>query len=370
MKGENFNISGQPPRVLVAPLEWGLGHATRCIPIIRELLANGCEVLIGAESAPKELLQKEFPQLIFLSLRGYRMRYSRRSKWLPVRILLQVPKILYSIHNEHHWLKKIVKQVSINAVISDNRFGLYHNGIPCIYITHQLTIKTGNRFTEWLAQKIHYRYINRYKQCWVPDVEGKTNLAGELSHPQILPKTPVTYIGPLSRFEKMEAGKKHDLAVIISGPEPQRSIFEELLVEKLVNYRGRVLFVRGLPSGPSLKKNNNPNIEFHNHLSSAELNNAIQASAFIISRSGYTTVMDLVKLQRTALLVPTPGQTEQEYLALHLSEKKFFSCIAQKDFSLDALSEAINNNFDLPVFNQDDYKLVIKKFVEGLRKTS
>lgn len=132
---------------------------------------------------------------------------------------------------------------------------MYNSVIPCIYITHQLNIKTNNRLTEWLAKKIHYFFINKYNECWVPDTAGEINLAGELSHPRQLPKVPVKYIGPLSRFEKTVVENKYDLAVIISGPEPQRTIFEELLLAELKNYEEKVLFVRGLPGGSSIKKN-------------------------------------------------------------------------------------------------------------------
>ncbi len=375
MKGPNFNINGPKPRVLVAPLEWGLGHATRCIPIIRALIANGCEVIIGAEGAAKALLETEFPQLVFLPLKGYRMQYSRKGSWLPLKILLQFPKMIRSIYNEHRWLKKLVKQGCIDAVISDNRFGLYHSAIPSVYITHQLTIKTGNRFTQWLAGRIHYFFINKFAVCWVPDAAGEINLAGEMSHPLRLPKIPVQYLGPLSRFEKNNTGKKYDLSIIISGPEPQRSIFENLLLDQLTDYKGKVLFVRGLPNlsttKPPLPENkefNDLNVEFQDHLSSSALNEAIEASGIIISRCGYTTVMDLVKLKKPAILIPTPGQTEQEYLAERLMDKRIFYCTNQLSFSLPvALQQLTSLCLQQPAMSQDGYKDVIKKFITDLQ---
>lgn len=367
MSGGNFNILSPKPRVLVAPLEWGLGHATRCIPIITELIALNCEVLIGAEGAAKVLLENEFPQLTFLQLKGYRMQYSRNRFWLRVKILLQFPKIISSIYKEHRWLKKTIKENAIDAVISDNRFGLYHATVPCIYITHQLTIKTGARFTQWLAQKIHYHFINRYTQCWVPDMPGETNLAGLLSHPKHLPKTPVQYIGALSRFEKITADKKYDLAIIISGPEPQRTVFEDLLADQLAGYEGKVLFVRGLPGNSTIKRSDNLNIEFQNHLNAIELNKAIQQTGMIISRSGYTTVMDLVKIQKNAMLIPTPGQTEQEYLAKVLMKNKIFYCVEQDGFQLnEALGDANSFLFDKIAISQDQYRGVVKEFVSRL----
>ena len=368
MSGEKFNISALKKRILVAPLEWGLGHATRCIPIITSLLEQDCEVLIGAEGAAKELLEREFPQLVFLTLKGYRMRYSRKSYLLPLRLLLQFPKMISSIRNERRWLKKAIDEHKIDAVISDNRFGLHNPAVPCIYITHQLTIKTGNRFTQSLAQKFHYHFINKYNECWVPDAQGEVNLAGILSHPKHLPKIPVRYIGPLSRFEKITVEKKYELAVIISGPEPQRTIFEDLLLKQLKFYQGNILFVRGMPGNSAIQPGSNSNIEMRDHLNATELNKAIQESGMIISRCGYTTVMDLIKLQMLAILIPTPGQTEQEYLADHLAHAHLFCCCTQKGFSLDSALNLEDVLFPYNSFVADtnEYKKAVKEFVESL----
>ena len=180
MNGEKFNIISKSPRVLVAPLDWGLGHATRCIPIINELLVLGCEVLIAANGATKDLLQIEFPSLMFLSLRGYTIKYSRNSFWLPAKLLIQLPKLFLGIFRENRWLQGIVQKHQVTMVISDNRPGMYHKTVPCIYITHQLHIITGHPFTEWMTNKIHTHFINRYTECWVPDAEDKNGLAGPL----------------------------------------------------------------------------------------------------------------------------------------------------------------------------------------------
>ena len=367
MKEEKFNNSGHRMRVLVSPLDWGLGHATRCIPIIKELLRLNCEVFVGADGASKILLQKEFPQLTFLLLKGYRMQYSRKKYWLAARLLFQLPKMALSVYKEHQWLKRVIRENAIDAVIADNRLGLYHSAVPCIYITHQLTIRTGNRFTERLAQKIHYHFINKFQACWVPDAEGENNLAGILSHPTRLPKIPVLYLGPLSRFEKIDVEKKYDLAIIISGPEPQRTVFEDLLLKELEDYKGSCLFVRGLPNNKTIHQFVNSSIEMHDHLSSQELNPAILRSGMIISRSGYTTVMDLVRVQKKAILVPTPGQTEQEYLAKFLMKKKIFSSVEQKNFSLpEAIRAAADFDFCFPEFNYMDYKKVVENFINQL----
>lgn len=356
------------PVVLVAPLDWGLGHATRCVPIISQLLEEKCRVIIAASGPGKILLQKEFPGLLFLELGGYGVRYSRSGAGMPLKLFLQVPRILSAVYAEHGWLKRIIKEYDVDAVISDNRFGLFGKKTFCIYITHQLKIKTGGRFTEWLARKIHFWFINKFNECWVPDSEKENGLAGELSHPKILPVVPVKYLGPLSRFEKTSVENKYDLAIILSGPEPQRTVFEELILRDLGTVAGNIILVRGLPGGPSLKTNFPASVEIKDHLTGGELNRVILQSRLIVSRSGYSTIMDLVKLQQKAVLVPTPGQTEQEYLAVHLSQQRIFCCTRQAGFSLPgAIKDAGRFPFAGVAVPQNACKQVVENFVHRIR---
>ncbi|TMI85631.1 MAG: glycosyl transferase family 28, partial [Bacteroidetes bacterium] len=112
-------------RILVAPLDWGLGHATRCIPIIQHLLKADVEVWLAGEGAQEKLLADEFPDLPFLSLHGYRIRYARSAIGLVKNILFQAPKIVKAIRNENKWLAKMIDEHHFDAVISDNRYGLY-----------------------------------------------------------------------------------------------------------------------------------------------------------------------------------------------------------------------------------------------------
>lgn len=353
----------------MAPLDWGLGHATRCIPVISALLAAGAEVIIAAEAETKILLEQEFPNCQFLPLKGYRVRYSRKKLWLPVKILLQLPGIFAGIYRERRWLKRTIATHQPDLVISDNRPGLSHPKIPCIYMTHQLLVKTGNRFMEKLAQKLHYHYINRFTKCWVPDLAGAAGLAGELSHPKSVPEVPLSYIGPLSRFSKAAVEKKFDLAVLISGPEPQRSIFENLLLEQLKDYNGPVLLVRGLPGASRSDIQTGKNIECHDHLGAEALNLAIQQSKLVICRSGYSSVMDLVTLQQQAVLVPTPGQTEQEYLAGWLMQRKVFYSMQQEDFSLNqAVAQAENNFWEIPQIDAAVYKEVVTQLLREFQQ--
>lgn len=366
-----INILRKTYKILIAPLDWGLGHATRSIPLITGLLAEGCEVLIAADGTIQALLEQEFRELTFLPLKGYRIQYSQQKKWLPLKIVLQIPRLLFSIFSEHQWLKKMVKDHSIDAIISDNRFGLYHKHIPSIYITHQLLIKTGNRFSEGLLMKLHYWFIKKYYECWIPDFEGNSNIAGQLSHPSPLPAN-VKYIGGLSRFEtKPYAELKYDLLILLSGPEPQRTIFEKELLFQLKEYNGTALLVQGLPKANKISKTNENNtIHVRNHIATQELNLVIEQSKIIISRSGYTTVMDMLKLQKKAILIPTPGQTEQEYLAQYLMLQKLFYSVEQHEFLLsDALEKADQFPYLHSSFNMEQYKSVIQQFVLTISTT-
>jgi uncharacterized protein (TIGR00661 family) len=342
MKLENINSKGNKIRVLLAPLDWGLGHAARCIPIIYELLAMETEVIIAADGLIKNLLKKEFPDVVFTHLKGYNIRYGTTRSGFALKILLQFPRLLWRVYTEQRQIKKIVKDHQVDVIISDNRVGLFHAGIPCVYITHQLQIKTNYKISNWLAQNMHYFFINKFSVCWVPDDASANNLAGELSHPKQLPKIPVHYLGPLSRFQKIAVEKKYDLLCLLSGPEPQRSLFEKILLQQLKQYPGKVLVVQGLPGTtqdeaiPEVMENN---INMVTHLPGAALNKVIQQSEMLISRSGYTTIMDLAKLQQKAILVPTPGQAEQEYLACFLKKQQLFFSMDQNHFSLEKALE-------------------------------
>ena len=302
------------PRILVAPLDWGLGHATRCIPIIKELLRQECVVWLACDGSQQNLLQQEFPDVPFLALDGYKIKYSRASFAMTLKILLQLNNILRAIKKENAWLKNQITKYEFDAVISDNRYGLYHSSVPSVFITHQLNIKSPfGKWTEKILQKWNYRFINRFAECWVPDLaeEKENDLAGELSHPEKKPAVPVKYIGILSRFNPLKRTEKKDhLLIILSGPEPQRSILENKIIDEISQYNGTATIVRGLPDSSLFIPSTNM-IRFYNHLSTEDMCKEMGQAEYVISRCGYSTVMDLVQLQKKSILIPTPGQTEQ-----------------------------------------------------------
>lgn len=341
------------PLILVVPLDWGLGHATRCIPVIYELLAREAEVWLAGEGKQEALLTQEFPHLPFLPLQGYRIKYSRSSAGLR-SLFFQVPRLLKAIKAENEWLKNAVNEYKFDIVISDNRFGLYHPSVRSVFITHQLDIKSPlGKWSERLLQKSNYRFINRFTECWVPDKQSENNFAGTLSHPGAMPDVPVHYIGALSRLKKISAiEKKGHLFISLSGPEPQRTILENKIINDIGHYNGTATIVRGLPDTRSIIPSTN-DIRFYNHLSTDEYSKEVAQAEYVISRSGYSTIMDLMKLGKKSILIPTPGQTEQEYLAGYLMKQKKAYCISQKQFSLNAALQAASR-FTYTIENNTD----------------
>lgn len=369
IKAKNLEQASRNTKILIAPLDWGLGHTTRCIPIIRQLIKQNIQVFIASDKHNYSLLKEEFPSAVFLRYKGYGIEYSRKRNSFLIKLLFQLPKVVLHVFRENRWLKKTVKRFSIDGVISDNRFGMYSRNIPSVYITHQLHIETGNRFLNKIAAAIHYFFIKNYSQCWVPDFK-ENGLAGKLSHPNKIPKN-VSYIGPLSRFKNLPASTVNfDLLISISGPEPQRTIFEKKILFQLKKFPGKAILVRGLPSDSNKIENFNQ-VQIENHLSSDRLNLAIEQSKIIISRGGYTSIMDFALLKKQAVLVPTPGQLEQEYLCRYLLSKKYFLAIQQEKFELeDALKKAAQFDFQPINFPNEIYQKTVNEFVLSLKSAN
>ncbi|MFI5163865.1 MAG: glycosyltransferase [Bacteroidia bacterium] len=349
---------------MIAPLDWGLGHAARCIPIIKYLLEKKCEVVIAADGRPLDLLKKEFPLCEFVRIRGYAISYPENGS-MALKMAFQIPKIISEIKREHDLLKKIIAEKKIDAVISDNRFGLWSKDVPCVFITHQMMVKSP--FGENLIHRLNKKYISKYTECWIPDHEGENNLSGDLSH-----KFPLLdnakFIGALSRFNTgIVAQNKYDLLVLLSGPEPQRTIFEKKILEQLSMFDMKALIVQGITEKNERRKIFE-NVEMVSHLTSDELEKEILSSEIILSRPGYSTVMDLAALGKKVIFVPTPGQTEQEYLAGYFSEKKIAYSVSQKKFNLKiALEESKRySGFDKK-YQGEDFKKTVDEFLTSLK---
>ena len=311
-----FNNVKEKPLVIISPLDWGLGHTTRCIPIIQELLHYGCNVLVACNSKQKAVLSQEISNLQFVDIPGYNIRYGKSGFTTTCLIVVQIPKILIKIKRENRLLKVFINQNKPDLIISDNRFGFFSNQVRSIFITHQLFINTGtSNWINRLVSKWNYSRIRKFNCCWIPDNKDDMGLGGNLSHPVQMPLMPVKYIGNVSRLQacRDDITKRNDILIILSGPEPQRSLLEEKLMTGLKTYAGNAVLIRGLPGNDS-EINSSANVSVLNYVSGEELNRLICSSELVISRCGYTTVMDMVKLRKRAVLIPTPGQAEQEYL--------------------------------------------------------
>ena len=324
-------------RILVAPLNWGLGHATRCIPIIKALLDHGHRPYIASDGVALSLLKKEFPELPTFELPSYKISYAEKGKHFKIKMIWDSPKVLKAIAKEKKAVKRLVKEHGLEGIISDNRLGAYYKKAPCVFITHQLNVLSGN--TTWMSSKAHQKIIKKFDACWVPDVEEKPNLTGKLGHLK-KSKLNIIYLGPLSRFEKKDNPIKNDLMVLLSGPEPQRTMLEEKLLHELKDFEGNILFVKGKIEDEQIQEEiqiPKGKILHYNFMKSDELENALNVTEKVLCRSGYTTVMDLAKLEKKAFFIPTPGQYEQEYLAKRMQKQGLVPFSKQEDFTLEDL---------------------------------
>lgn len=307
--------------------------------------------MIAHSPSQTALFQQEFPQVPRVLLPVYSIRYPIHKELFWLRIAAQVPQILRTIQEENRQIAQIVHQYEVGAIISDNRFGCYHPQIPSVFITHQLAIRTGwGMFANYLIRILNYRYIHRFHQCWIPDAAAEAeSLAGSLSHPSQMPRS-ARYIGWLSAKTIQRVEKQYDIGVVLSGPEPQRTLLEEQLLSQLRDSPYRAVLVRGV-NGDSTFKNETARLAVVDFLSSAALQELIQQCDIIVSRSGYSSIMDWVQLQQKALLIPTPGQTEQEYLAGYLQQKGCFPSFPQNKFQLaTAMEKAKQFPFRFPAF--------------------
>jgi len=343
--------------ILISPLDWGLGHATRIIPIIREFQAQGANILLAAEGNAFNLLKIEFPELLIIRLPGISMHYPK-GKFLALKIVFEIPAYLKQIKAEHQLLQKIIDEYSVDIVLSDNRYGLWSEKCKTIFMTHQLQIQAPGiwKFVNPIIQIINYSFIRKFDECWIPDISQFPGLSGKLGHPGVLPRSSY-YIGILSRFKQQEVRSvsiQYDYLGIVSGPEPQRTQFQNLLLDALSKSKKRCALICGLFNDELSGKQANGDVHFYNHLKADKFLELIHSSDTVICRSGYSGIMDMIVLQKKAILIPTPGQTEQEYLAKMLNEHKIFYSVSENEFKLSD-NIVLQNQFSTPDFIfQDD----------------
>lgn len=322
-------------KILVAPLNWGLGHATRCIPIIRHYLKQGDEVILGGDGDSLRLLQRTFPTLRCIDLPSLELRYTTNAQQRGFYLRAIWALMRFTIA-DHYYLRQALAIEHFDGIISDNRFGCFSRNVRSVYITHQLypVLPKRLRWLQPLARALHACIYKRYAEVWVPDyADPSHNLSGELSHGGRFDRR-AKYIGPLSRFAPIDTmphnttpfyttlpnPTSYTHLALLSGLEPQRSIFEKEILQRYEHSSENLLLVRGKISEPKTTIHKG-NITIVPSISDTDLIHATKNTHKIIARSGYSTIMDLEALGvlHKAEFYPTPGQSEQEYLYAYLS---------------------------------------------------
>jgi len=324
---------------LICVLNWGLGHATRSIPIINNLLARKNKVIIASDGLALNFLQKEYPKLQLTTLPAYNIQYPSFGSmfW---SLLKQTPRLLKTIKEERNAVEQFVLLNGVDVIISDNRYGCHSSYTYNILLTHQINIPLPQNY-KWflpLVKKQNHHYFKRFDEIWIPDFPDRL-LTGEMSNTENL-KTPALFVGPLSRLSFKKSAQKDFILIVLSGPEPQRELLEQKFFNQAKFVEEQIVLVRGTTS--PLKRDVPANIEIIDLAQSNEMNGLLLKAKHIICRSGYSSIMDLITLKKTAYLIPTPGQTEQEQLANHLGEKEIFLTCPQTLFNLTNAINAIN----------------------------
>jgi predicted glycosyltransferase len=338
-----MEIAKGKTRALICPLGWGMGHATRMIPIINFLKSQGVEVVVAGDERVRPIFQNRFIGTPFILFPSYRVELSAGENQLFSLIGITF-RMLWATCRETRHLRTIVESHKIDLIISDNRYGLYSKKVDSILVTHQLNIIFPAPF-KWLAfigQWYVRQYAHKHTECWIPDNEAGTRLSGVLSSTKKMPRN-TKFIGLLSRFsnapEILPKANAWELVVIASGPSPQREFFVQGAIDLANRLEIKTLILRGNPQ-ESEQRYIGSKILLVPTLNDEEMRMAVLSADYLICRAGYSTIMDLIALGRKALLIPTPGQTEQEYLAQHLSAMGMFATIAQgamKNLSLESL---------------------------------
>ncbi len=346
--------------ILISPLNWGIGHATRTSAIIK-ILSKEHNIFIAADGSSYFFLQKEFPNINIQKAPHLKIKYTRQPFLMPLKALFFIPKLLLFYFRNRFWLNKFLRKNNIDLIISDNRFGFFSKKIKSIFITHQIHIKTPKylKLFEGIIFFINKKNIEKFDELWIADSK-KYRIAGDLSSPKGI-KIPFYFIGLLSRFsnrsKETEQNNKYQIVAVISGPEPQRKILEQKLLSQFLNSDKKILLIAGKPKENaqlSIK-----NIQLITHTNSEKLQEMLKNAEIIIVRAGYSTIMDLFKIKRSAILIPTPGQTEQEYLANYLHNNNLFYYVEQKSLCANKIEDFCSRQNELQknieTLNTTDY---------------
>lgn len=356
-------------KILVAPLDWGLGHATRCVPIVKEFLRQGAEVELAVVKANAGFFREVFPELRQRVAPGYNVVYPKYGFNMALWLLKNSAHLNAVMRYEKRYAEEMVERHGYDVLFSDNRFAFFSKKAYSVYMTHQRRIAFPPALAafEGVGIRWHRARMKNFDEVWVPDVETAPGYAGALSHLPALRgerisfgvggAPAVRFVGPLSRFDapcsgasrvagSLNAGKYRVVAVI-SGVEPARTQFENRLRDILRDVPGEHLMILGKPQAPR-RHWTEGNIEFVTHLPTGDFARAVRDADWVISRGGYSTVMDMAYLGAKCIFVPTPGQYEQVVLARDLATAGYAVNIPANRLSVESLLDAFKGNVVLP----------------------
>lgn len=335
-------------RNLLCVLDWGLGHASRSLALAEALEAAGETTFFASCGRAKKFLEAERPGIKVYELPAYNVTYPTRS--MPLNVALQFPRWMRTIWRERRCMDRLINELGIDRIISDNRFGCYHPQVPSVFLTHQLHPITHNTVVSF----IYRRYLQRFDEFWVPDyAESEQRISGKLSDTTGYEN--VHFIGPFSRLvtpNQRTRGVPGDpadrplplatqdvppglhLLALLSGPEPMRTQLENIILRQLETVSGHHVLIRGLPGGaPPLSDLLPENITVYDFADTTLLTQLLPAAQHIICRSGYSTLMDVYAITegKKLILIPTPGQTEQVYLAQREAQRTGSTAVLKQD---------------------------------------
>ncbi|WP_406537836.1 glycosyltransferase [Fibrobacter sp.] len=409
-------------KVFVAPLDWGLGHATRCVPVVREFLRAGAEVELAVVKANANFFREVFPELRQRLAPSYNIVYPKHGYNMALWLLKNSMHLNAVMRYEHHFAEEMVERHGYDVLFSDNRFAFYSKKALSIYMTHQRRIAFPRAFAafERIGVMWHANIMRKFDEVWVPDLEIYPGYAGSLSHSGATPgDKPMRFVGTLSRFSEMgndgnalgnapapvdlervvdlmsvsefmahsanvewdaapekrtsgnhsfEMRANYKVVAVVSGVEPARTQFEQQLRDALAQIPGRHMMILGKPSAEQ-KTWTEGNIEFHTHLATNDFADAVKRADFVVSRGGYSTVMDMAELGAKCIFVPTPGQFEQIVLAHDLSKAGYAVEIPADELSAETLASAFEKSVKMPKVEKqnllhDAVENVVRRFKE------
>ena len=352
----------QKPAILIAALHWGLGHATRCVPIIKALQKQSCRVFIASDGAAGILLRQQFPELPYLELPAYNIHYAGEN--LTWSLLKQSPRVWRAIQQEQKVLAEWMVKYQFQIIVSDNRYGCHHPDALNIFLGHQLAIQATNTISTWVASRVQRRLLTPFSEAWIPDFPGEKNLSGALGHPLRSPINNTHYLGALSRFAKASVKEEKGVVALVSGPEPERGQFAKSLLEQLESLSLPSTLILGTPQQATTLESKT--VQIIPFLDGTELQEILAGAQYIICRSGYSSLMDLQRLEKKALLIPTPGQPEQEYLAQRMEALGWLPYQNQRQLNLTAGLASMEGYEGIPVMEAANLEEIISVLIRRI----